>query len=49
MADENAGERLYYTLAKETEGKIYLTNKPDHPDELLRFLLEEITLGKLQH
>ena len=39
-------ERLYYELASETGGSIYLTDKPATSDDFLEFLETEVTLGK---
>lgn len=39
---------IFYSLAEETGGNIYITDKPSTPDEMLDFLDEEITLGRLQ-
>ena len=46
FADAIPKERLYYNLASETGGNVYLTEKPDHPSKLLQFLIDEITIGR---
>ncbi|CAK8698566.1 unnamed protein product [Clavelina lepadiformis] len=41
----SSDESIYYQLASNTGGRIYLTDKPSSPVDFLEFLEDEVTLG----